>query len=350
MVKCSLNLISYIQRQRKSGCWKCCFQLLKICEDFDQTCYDQMRTPQTNAINKNPLRSWSTNRPTVSWLHFCDCARVHLTCATIPSVCHTVCVEMMTLLLIFYFFVSYLVFDILENNEENLVKDFRTVFWTKKFPFVRFNINTEPSHWTHRDEEFLLLLFLLLGFLSHHLVFLLELLQCSDLRLLEAKCLLLIVRSQPGELLLIALVFLAQRLRTRGRLEEVKRLFVTDKERIKKKYLFQFEHLLFVLVVGGLALAEQNLPLLLQPADLLLEAALLLVQVPDGRLVGHLGCLQGADLTWKQSNWNHVCVLKRLYNQESELTFKLDVCYCYCCLNEEVASAAELLNRKSAVC
>lgn len=234
MVKCSLNLISYIQRQRKSGCWKCCFQLLKICEDFDQTCYDQMRTPQTNAINKNPLRSWSTNRPTVSWLRFCDCARVHLTCATIPSVCHTVCVEMMTLLLIFYFFVSYLVFDILENNEENLVKDFRTVFWTKKFPFVRFNINTEPSHWTHRDEEFLLLLFLLLGFLSHHLVFLLELLQCSDLRLLEAKCLLLIVRSQPGELLLIALVFLAQRLRTRGRLEEVKRLFVTDKERIKK--------------------------------------------------------------------------------------------------------------------
>lgn len=234
MVKCSLNLISYIQRQRKSGCWKCRFQLLKICEDFDQTCYDQTRTPQTNAIYKNPLRSWSTKRPTVSWLRFCNCARVHLTCATIPSVCHTVCVEMMTLLLIFYFFVSYLVFDILENNEENLVKDFRTVFWTKKFPFVRFNINTKTSHWTHRDEEFLLLLFLLLGFLSHHLVFLLELLQCSDLRLLEAKCLLLIVRSQPGELLLIALVFLAQRLRTRGRLEEVKRLFVTGKERIKK--------------------------------------------------------------------------------------------------------------------
>lgn len=129
-----------------------------------------------------------------------------------------------------------------------------------------------------------------------------------------------------------------------------KKAFCDRQRKDKKKYLFQFEHLLFVLVVGGLALAEQNLPLLLQPADLLLEAALLLVQVPDGRLVGHLGCLQGADLTWKQSNWNHVCVLKRLYNQESELTFKLDGCYCYCCLNKEVASAAELLNRKSAVC
>lgn len=57
-----------------------------------------------------------------------------------------------------------------------------------------------------------------------------------------------------------------------------------------------------MLLIRGLALVEQTLPLLLQPADLLLQPALLLVQVPDGRLVGHLGGLQGANLTWEQSN------------------------------------------------
>lgn len=68
---------------------------------------------------------------------------------------------------------------------------------------------------TYRNEEFLLLLLLLLGLLTHGLVFLLHLLQRSDLRLLEAKHLLLIVCSQPAELLLITLVLLAQRLRRR---------------------------------------------------------------------------------------------------------------------------------------
>lgn len=68
---------------------------------------------------------------------------------------------------------------------------------------------------THRHEEFLLLLLLLLGLLRHGLVFLLHLLQRSDLRLPEAKHLLLIVTSEPGELLLITLVLLAQRLRRR---------------------------------------------------------------------------------------------------------------------------------------
>lgn len=53
---------------------------------------------------------------------------------------------------------------------------------------------------------------------------------------------------------------------------------------------------------GGLALVEQSLPLLLQSADLLLQPVLLLVQVPDGRLMAHLGGLQGANLTWEQSN------------------------------------------------
>lgn len=57
-----------------------------------------------------------------------------------------------------------------------------------------------------------------------------------------------------------------------------------------------------MLFVGGLALVEQRLPLLLQPADLLLQPILLLVQVPDGRFMGHLGGLQRADLTWEQSH------------------------------------------------
>lgn len=58
-----------------------------------------------------------------------------------------------------------------------------------------------------------------------------------------------------------------------------------------------------MLLVGGLALVEQSPSLVLQPVDLLLQPALLLVQIPDGRLVGHLGGLQGADLTWGgQSN------------------------------------------------
>lgn len=61
---------------------------------------------------------------------------------------------------------------------------------------------------TYCHKKFLLLLLLLLGLLSHGLVFLLHLLQCSDLRLLEAKHLLLIVRPQPGQLFLISLMLL----------------------------------------------------------------------------------------------------------------------------------------------
>lgn len=71
------------------------------------------------------------------------------------------------------------------------------------------------KHWTHSHEEFLLLLFLLLGLLPHGLVFLLQLLQRSDLRLLEAVRLLLVVRSESGQLLLVALVLLTQRLKRR---------------------------------------------------------------------------------------------------------------------------------------
>lgn len=67
--------------------------------------------------------------------------------------------------------------------------------------------------WTYRHDDFLLLLFLLLRVLPHGLVFLLQLLQRSDLRLLEAMHLLLIVCSQPAELLLITLVLFTQRLR-----------------------------------------------------------------------------------------------------------------------------------------
>lgn len=69
--------------------------------------------------------------------------------------------------------------------------------------------------WTHRYEEFLLLLFLLLGLFPHGLVFLLHLLQRSDLCLPKAKRLLLIVCSESAELLLITLVLLTQRLRRR---------------------------------------------------------------------------------------------------------------------------------------
>lgn len=72
------------------------------------------------------------------------------------------------------------------------------------------------------------------------------------------------------------------------------------------QHLFEFKHLLLVLFVSGLALVEQSLPLLLQPADLLLQPALLLIKVPDGCLMGHLGGLQGANLTWTQSNQNLV--------------------------------------------
>lgn len=65
---------------------------------------------------------------------------------------------------------------------------------------------------THRHQEFLLLFLLLLGLLTYGLVFLLHLFQCADLHLLEVVHLLLIVGSQPGELLLITLVLLTQRL------------------------------------------------------------------------------------------------------------------------------------------
>lgn len=61
---------------------------------------------------------------------------------------------------------------------------------------------------TYCNKEFPFLLLLLLGLLSHGLVFLLHLLQCSDLCFFEAKHLLLVGRPQPGQLLLIALVLL----------------------------------------------------------------------------------------------------------------------------------------------
>lgn len=79
------------------------------------------------------------------------------------------------------------------------------------------------TDWTHRHEELLLLLFLLLSLLPHALVFLLQLLQRSDLRLLEAKRLLLEVRSESGQLLLVALVLLAQRLSRQSRVLKVRR-------------------------------------------------------------------------------------------------------------------------------
>lgn len=43
------------------------------------------------------------------------------------------------------------------------------------------------------------------------------------------------------------------------------------------QHLFQFEHLLLVLLIGSLALVEKSLPLLLQPAYLFLQPILLLV-------------------------------------------------------------------------
>lgn len=43
------------------------------------------------------------------------------------------------------------------------------------------------------------------------------------------------------------------------------------------QHLFQFEHLLLVLLIGSLALVEKSLPLLLQPAYLLFQPILLLV-------------------------------------------------------------------------
>lgn len=62
------------------------------------------------------------------------------------------------------------------------------------------------------------------------------------------------------------------------------------------QHLFQFDHLLLVLLIGSLALVEKSLPLFLQPTYLLLQPTLLLVQVPDRCFVGHLGGLQGANL------------------------------------------------------
>lgn len=58
-------------------------------------------------------------------------------------------------------------------------------------------------------EQLLLLLFLLLGVLSHSAVLLLQVLQRSDLRVFKAPRLILEVRSQTGQLLLVALVLLA---------------------------------------------------------------------------------------------------------------------------------------------
>lgn len=50
-----------------------------------------------------------------TFLRLCSCASYMCNNTICLSHC-LLCVEMMTLLLIFYFFVSYLVFDILENN------------------------------------------------------------------------------------------------------------------------------------------------------------------------------------------------------------------------------------------
>lgn len=43
------------------------------------------------------------------------------------------------------------------------------------------------------------------------------------------------------------------------------------------QHLFQFKHLLLVLLIGSLALVEKGLPLLLQPTYFLLQPTLLLV-------------------------------------------------------------------------
>ena len=65
---------------------------------------------------------------------------------------------------------------------------------------------------THGHVYLPLLLLLLLRLLPQGLVLPLQLLQRSDLRLLEAMHLLLVVRAQLAQLLLVALVLLTQRL------------------------------------------------------------------------------------------------------------------------------------------
>lgn len=74
---------------------------------------------------------------------------------------------------------------------------------------------------TYCHKEFPLFFLFLTGLVTHGLVFLLHLFQCSDLGLLEAMHLLLIVRSEPGQLLLIPLVLLTQRLRKKRVKERV---------------------------------------------------------------------------------------------------------------------------------
>ncbi|KAF3857165.1 hypothetical protein F7725_009024 [Dissostichus mawsoni] len=135
----------------------------------------------------------------------------------------------------------------------------------------------------------LLLLLLLLRLLPQGLVLPLQLLQRSDLRLLEAMHLLLVVRAQLAQLLLVALP----------------------------------HHSLFVLLAAVLALVQHRLALLLQPAQLLLQPALLLVQAPDGRLVGHLGGLQRADLTWEQSDQRLVLRVLQLHHPDLPVLHRL---------------------------
>lgn len=63
-------------------------------------------------------------------------------------------------------------------------------------------------------------------------------------------------------------------------------------------HLLQRVDLLVLPVFQGLTLGQQRLPLLLHPHHLVLQAAALVVQVPDGSFLGHLSGLQAADLTY----------------------------------------------------
>lgn len=81
-------------------------------------------------------------------------------------------------------------------------------------------------------------------------------------------------------------------------------LFITVTAAVRGEYkththtnLLQRLDLLLLPLVQRLALTQQRLPLLLHPHHLVLEPAALVVQVPDGCLLGHLCGLEAADLT-----------------------------------------------------
>lgn len=65
--------------------------------------------------------------------------------------------------------------------------------------------------------------------------------------------------------------------------------------------LLQGLNLLFLPFIQSMALALQGLPLFFHPQHLVLQPASLVVQVPDGCLLGHLCGLQAAYLTCKMS-------------------------------------------------